>query len=139
MLKHFVALFIIFVFAGQTLAGGFACLKGGGNSAAETACCEQAKSAAGSPVAAMCCQTVCGEPTSGTPGPQSDQPFQGMQIPSPVFTAQLIASINSLFAELFPVAKGSTEPLIVKRSSADALILKLHPPAVYLNNSTFLI
>ncbi len=140
MLKRFLALFVLLVFAGQTLAAGFECEKGGmGDSAAEMSCCRKAKSASSSPVAMLCCQTVCGEPTSGTPGPQSDQGHQGMQVPAPVFTAEILASINSLLAELFPVSKGSTEPLIVERRSADALILQLHPPAVYLNNSTFLI
>lgn len=138
MLKHFAALLIVLAFAGQILADGFACEKGG-HSAAEMSCCRKAKSADSSPVAMICCQTVCGEPTSGTPGPQSDSGSHRAQITAPVFTGQIIASINTLLTELFPVAERSTRSLIVEKRSADALILQLHPPAVYLNNSAFLI
>lgn len=140
MLKRLAAFFIALVFASQTLASGFECEKGGnGDSTAKMSCCRKAKSASSSPVAMLCCQTVCGEPLSGTPGPQSDQGHQGMQIPSPVFTAKTLASINSLLAEVFPVSKGPTNSSIFKRRSADAVVLQLNPPAVYLNNSTFLI
>lgn len=139
MMKRLTALLMVLAFAGQILADGFACEMGDDHSAAEMSCCKKAKSADSSPVAMLCCQTVCGEPTSGTLGPQSEQGSQGMQVPAPLFTVQLLTSINTLLAELFPVSKGSTEPLIVKKRAADAIILQHNPPSVYLNNSTFLI
>ncbi len=129
MLKHFAALFIVLVFASQTLAGGYACSKSSNDSAVEMDCCAQAKSANSSPVAMLCCQTVCGEPTSGTPGTQSETLTHGQQIPAPPVADIQATSFHLLMAVVSPLSK----------RSADALLLRLDPPALYLHNSTFLI
>ena len=129
MLKRLAAFFIVLVFAGQTLAGGFACDGDGGHSAEEMACCKLAKSNAGATMAMLCCQTVCGEPTSGTPGPQSETPSHGQQVPAPSVADIPATAFHLLFATVHPLSK----------RSADALLLQLDPPALYLHNSTFLI
>lgn len=130
MLKHFTALFIVLVFAGQTFAGGFACENGGSHrSAAEMSCCEQAKSGAGVTTAMLCCQTVCGETTSGTPGPQSETVTHQQLVPVSALVAERATSFNLLLSAVLPLSK----------RSADALVLNLHSPALYLHNSTFLI
>ncbi len=129
MLKRLAAFFIVLVFASQTLAGGFACDGDGSDSAAEMACCKLAKSNAGATMAMLCCQTACGEPTSGTPGPQSETPSHGQQVPAPAVADLPTTSFHLLLAAVSPLSK----------RSADALLLRLDPPALYLHNSTFLI
>ena len=129
MLKRLAAFFIVLVFASQTLAGGFACDGEDSQSAGEMACCRLAKSNAGATMAMLCCQTACGEPTSGTPGPQSETPSHGQQVPAPIVADIPATSFHLLFAEVSPLSK----------RSADALLLRLDPPALYLHNSTFLI
>ncbi len=129
MLKRLAAFFIVLAFAGQTLAGGFACDGDGSDSAAEMACCKLAKSNAGATMAMLCCQTVCGEPTSGTPGPQSETPSHGQQAPAPSVADIPATPPHSLFATVSPLSK----------RSVDILLLRLDPPALYLHNSTFLI
>ncbi len=129
MLKRLAAFFIVLVFASQTLAGGFACDGDGSDSAAEMACCKLAKSNAGATMAMLCCQTACGEPTSGMPGPQSETPSHGQQVPAPTVADIPAISFHLLFAAVSPLSK----------RSADALLLRLDPPALYLHNSAFLI
>lgn len=129
MLKRLAAFFVVLVFASQTLAGGFTCDGDGSDSAAEMACCKLAKSSAGATMAMLCCQTACGEPTSGTPGPQSETPSHGQQLPAPPVVDLPVASFHLLLAAVSPLSK----------RSADALLLRLDPPALYLHNSTFLI
>ncbi len=129
MLKRFAAFLVVLIFASQTLAGGFACDSEGGHSAEEMACCRLAKSNAGATMAMLCCQTVCGEPISGTPGPQSETPSHGQQVPTPIVADIPATSFHLLFATVAPLSK----------RSADALLLRLDPPALYLHNSTFLI
>ncbi len=130
MLKRLAALFIVLAFAGQTLAGGFACDGGGSDSAAEMACCQLAKSDAGATTAMLCCQLVCGEPTSGgTPGTQSETPSRAQQVPAPAIADIPATPFHSLFAVAAPLSQ----------RSANALLLRLDPPALYLHHSTFLI
>lgn len=129
MFKRLAAFFIVLAFTSQTLAGGFNCDSDDRSSASEMACCAQAKSASASPVAVMCCQTVCGEPTSGTPGPQSETPTGAKQVPSPSVVDIPVATFKLLLAVAAPVSK----------DRADALLLELDPPALYLHNSVFLI
>lgn len=129
MFKRLAAFFIVLAFASQTLAGGVACDSSDRSSASEMACCAQARSASASPVAIMCCQIVCGEPTSGTPGPQSETPTGGQQVPSPTVVDIPVATFKLLLAVIAPVSK----------DRADALLLELDPPALYLHNSVFLI
>lgn len=130
MFKRLAALFIVFTFASQVLAGGFVCDGGDEHdSAAEMSCCAQAKSANASPVAIMCCEMVCGEPTNNTSGPQSETPWQPQQVPAPPVTVDLKASFNTLLAAVSPSTKRST----------DGLPPDHDPPALYLHNSAFLI
>ena len=129
MLKRLAAFFIVLAFAGQILAGGFACDGDGQNSAAQMACCKLARSNAGATMAMLCCQTVCGEPTGGTPGPQSETPAHGQQAPAPADADIPATPFHLLIAPVSPLSK----------RSADALLLRLDPPALYLHNSTFLI
>ncbi len=131
MSKRLAALFIVLAFASQTLAGGFACDGDDRNSASGMACCAQAKSANPSPVAMLCCQTVCGEPTSEMPGPQSETPTGGQQVPAPP-----VAVIDNFVASLkLPLAIAAS----LYKDRADALLLDLDPPALYIRNSAFLI
>ncbi len=129
MLKRLAAFFIVLVIASQTLAGGFACDGDSSDSAAEMACCKLAQSNAGATMAMLCCQIACGEPMSGTPGPQSETPSHGQQVPAPSVTDLPASSFHLLFAAVSPMSK----------RSADALHLRLDPPALYLHNSAFLI
>ena len=129
MFKRLVALFVVLAFASQTLASGFAC---GGNdrgSASGMACCAQAKSATPSPVAMICCRIVCGKLTSEMPGPQSETPISGSQVPPPVVVNNPVVSFNLL------------PPVVVtsSRYRSDASLLKLDPPPLYIYNSAFLI
>ena len=129
MYKRLAALFIVLVFASQVMASGFVCDGGERDSAAEMSCCAQARSANASPVAVMCCEMVCNEPTSGTSGPQSETPGQPRQIPTPHVNVDLRASLNTLLAAVSPPTK----------RSADGLPPDHDPPALYLHNSAFLI
>lgn len=131
MYKRFAALFILLAFATQTLAGGFACAADGNyEGAAEMACCAQARSANASPVAMLCCQTVCGEPTSGTPGPQSETPGQSPQPPAPSLAVNHVPPVSvSLLAVVALNSKRAT----------DGLLEHSDPPVLYLHNSAFLI
>jgi len=118
------------MFASQTLAGGFVCSGAGdGKNSTEMACCAQAKSATSSPVAMLCCETVCGEPTSGMPGPQSETPGQSPQVPAPLVTITPIPTFESLFAVVSLNSKRAT----------DTLLQHHEPPVLYLHNSAFLI
>ncbi|MCP9496784.1 MAG: hypothetical protein MSG64_20295 [Pyrinomonadaceae bacterium MAG19_C2-C3] len=131
MLKRLVALSIVLLFASQTLAGGFACNGASdGKNSNEMACCAQAKSAASSPVAMLCCETVCGEPTSGTPGPQSETPGQSPQVPAPLVTVTPIPTFESLLAAVIALNSKRT---------MDVLLERLDPPSLYLHHSAFLI
>lgn len=127
MLKHLAATLIVLAFAGQSLAGGVACDKSGPRSGAEMACCEQAKSGTGSTAAMLCCQVVCGEPTDGTSGPQSNAATHQQQIPAPAIVANSVFQIDALFPGDAPI------------KSADVLRVQHSPPALYLHNSSFLI
>ncbi|MBA3440532.1 MAG: hypothetical protein H0T92_11750 [Pyrinomonadaceae bacterium] len=129
MFKRLITLFIVLLFASQSLAGGFVCDGDEHKSAAEMSCCAQAKSAAGSPVAMLCCEIVCDEPTSGTPGPQSETAGQQPQVPAPPVAADSITTFYSLLPVGALKFKGST----------DALSEDPDPPALYLHNSVFLI
>ncbi|MBA3713638.1 MAG: hypothetical protein H0W76_14485 [Pyrinomonadaceae bacterium] len=129
MLKRLAAFFVVLVIASQTLAGGFACDGDGGHNASEMACCKLAKSNAGATMAMLCCQIACGEPMSGTPGPQSETPSHGQQAPAPTVADIPSTPFHLLFAAVSPLSK----------KAADALHLRLDPPALYLHNSTFLI
>ena len=126
MLKYLTTLLIIFVLAGQSLAGEFACDKSANHGAAEMACCKQAKSATGSPAAMLCCQTVCGEETSGPLGLQSEASTSQHPVPAPAIIADLVISSHPIFAGcLFSKSAGA--------------LLNPSPPALYLHNSSFLI
>lgn len=126
MLKRLGALFIVLVFAGQVLAAGSAmCDKRDGETASEMACCAQAKSPLASPTAAICCQVVCGEPTSGTPGAESSGVTQQQVVIAPLPAAVRVASFEPL-----PIA-------ILSKRSTDDLLLQLDPPTLHLYNSIF--
>ena len=126
MLKYLASVLIVFVLAGQSLAGEFACDQSNNHGAAEMACCEQAKSATGAPAAMLCCQTVCGEEIGGTLGLESEARTPQHQIPAPVIVADLIIPPGPLFAGC-----------IFRKSAGSPLALS--PPALYLHNSSFLI
>lgn len=130
MLKRLVTFFIVLLFASQTLAGGFVCNGAGdGKNSNKMACCAQAKSAAASPVAMLCCETICGEPTSGMPGPQSETPGQTPQVPAPLVAVEPFQTFNLLLAVVALNSKRTTDGL--HKHSA--------PPVLYLHNSAFLI
>lgn len=130
MYKRFIALGIILIFASQILAGEFECAASGDHQGmAEMACCAQAKSAAASPVAMMCCEIVCGETTSGPPGPQSETPGRSPQVPAPAVASGPAIAFDLLLAVAVRDAK----------SMAYAFIQDHDPPALYLHNSAFLI
>jgi len=128
MFNRLIALFIVLAFASQVLAGGFACGTDKHNSPAEMACCAQAKSGTASPAAMICCETVCGESPNGTPGTHSDATVRPSVSAAPV-ALHPVAAINQLIAS---TVRPSTRP-------ADALLLHYDPPALYLQNSAFLI
>ena len=129
MFKRLSALFIVLLFAGQTLAGGFACDGDADKSMGEMACCAQAQSANASPVAMLCCQTVCGEPTSGMPGPQSETPGQSPQVTPPLVAVEPIPTFDALLAVV----------ALSSKRAPDILLEQPDPPALYLHNSAFLI
>ncbi len=125
MLKRFATLSIVLVFAGQAFAAGAVCDKRDGGNATEMACCEQASSPLASPTTAICCQVVCGEPTSGTPGAESSGAKQQQVVIAPLPAAVRVASFEPL-----PIA-------ILSKRSTDDLLLQLDPPALHLYNSIF--
>ena len=127
MLRRLLPVFIILTFASQVLAGAIACTKDDQNTPAEMACCAQAKSATASPAAVICCQTACGEPTSGTPGTESENTVRPRV---PVSTLALYPVVTLRHVLPIPVRVFSRP---------DALFLKHDPPALYLHNSSFLI
>ena len=126
MLKRLVTFSILLVFASQVLAAGAACEKGGGHEMAEMACCALAKSSTGAVAAMMCCQIKCGEPTEGTPGPQSESASQ-FRNHAPAAAVQVIA-ITPFVAANIPVSKNPPEVFSLWRD----------PPPIYLQNSSFL-
>ena len=127
MLRRLLPVFIILTFASQVLAGAVACTKGDHNTPAEMACCAQAKTATASPAAVICCQTVCGEPTSGNAGTQSENTVRPRV---PVSTVALHPVVT--FSHVLPIAAH----VFNRRNALD---LKYDPPALYLHNSSFLI
>lgn len=127
MLKHFAATLIVLAFASQSLAGGFVCDESGAYSAAEMACCEQAKSPTGSTAAILCCQVVCGELTDASSGPQSNAAKHQQQLPARAIVANSVFRIDSSYPGNGPL------------KSTDALRVEHSPPALYLHNSSFLI
>jgi len=127
MLKRLAALFLLLAFVGPMMAGGYACTASGERgSGEEMACCKQAQSPSGSSVAKLCCETVCGESTGGTPitpsgaVPQPQAPALHVEVPN-------IASVN-----LLPAVDLSAR-------SANYSLLYHSPPDLYLHNSVFLI
>jgi len=127
MLKRLLPAFIILTFASQVFAGAVACTKGDHNSPAEMACCAQAKMATASPAAVICCQTACGEPTSGNAGTQSENTVRP---PVPVSTVAIYPVV--MFTHVLPIVAH----VFNRRNGLD---LKHDPPALYLHNSSFLI
>lgn len=127
MLKRLAAFSLVLLFAGNALAGAFACGQGDRSSAVEMACCVLAKSAGASPAAVMCCEVVCGE-SGGTSGTQSEDAVR-LRVPALPVAPHPAASFDQLLAS-------SLRPLT---RPADVSLLGPTPPDLYLQNSSFLI
>ena len=128
MKKWCVTFLTVLVFASQSLAGGFACDQDSQNCSGEMACCESGHSLAPSPAAAICCQTICGEATSGA----AAEATLHEQVLTPFAATSFITAFDNSVADAFAVTA-------VLLSTAAQAVLHHDPPARFLINSTFLI
>jgi hypothetical protein len=145
MLRRVTALLMVFLLAGQALAGGIVCgidaISNGFGSTDEAACsmqstgecdemacCMQGKSPTGSVVAMICCEVKCGESTGGA---QFNFPPQPLALAPSVVTVRLISldALNEVEAS----------NAIVSAKSAETDLLHHNAPDLFLSNSTFLI
>ncbi len=127
MKKWFVTFLTVLVFASPSLAGGFACDPDRQDCPGEMACCESGHSLVPSPAAAICCQTVCGEATSGA----AVEATLHEQILTPFAAISFIAAFDDSVTNASVVA--------VLLSTAANAVRHHDPPALFLINSTFLI
>jgi hypothetical protein len=145
MSGRIAALIMVLVLSGQALAGGIACgvdalsnnLGGktemscpmqGQDGCEAMACCTQGKSPTGSIVAMICCEVVCGEPTSGS---------QFNFTPQTLVFARPILSYRAIEFDLFGFDIDSAFSVFLRSAESD--LLSHDPPDLFLVNSTFLI
>jgi hypothetical protein len=145
MLKRMAALLMVLLFAGQAMAGGIVCsldaINNGlspNNEAAcpmegttdcdEMACCALGTSPTGSMAAMICCETVCGESTSGA---QFNFTPQTITLAPPVVAIRVISLVS--------LDETATSTASVSMRSAENHRLHYHPPAIFLSHSAFLI
>lgn len=143
MLRPIAALIMVFIVAGQALAGGIACgidalneslsnqdetscsMKSDGD-CEDMACCLQGKTPTGAAAAKVCCEVFCGESTGGA---QFDFTPQTLAFAPPIVSYRIIEfespSSESAFSVFF--------------RSAENDLLSHHSPDLFLKNSTFLI
>lgn len=126
MLKQVFTFLMVVTFISQSLIGGFACSQDNQGEEGQMACCVQGHSPSGSAVAMVCCQTACGESTSGA---QIETPqLQQLSLPPatalrlPVFDVQALDDLVSVLSH-----------------QANASLLYQNPPDLFLLNSSFLI
>jgi hypothetical protein len=145
MLKRIAALLMVLLFAGQASAGGIACgvdaisdvfndtgeitcpMQSTGEDG-EMACCMQGKSPTGAMVAMICCEVKCGESTGGA---------QFNFAPLVLALAPSFISVRLVSLDTLSEAEASASAVSLR--SAENNFLHHDPPALFLQNSIFLI
>jgi hypothetical protein len=145
MLNRIAALIMILIISSQALASGIVCginalskalseenemacpMQGEGD-CKDMACCLQGKSPAGSIVAMICCEVVCGESTGGA---------QFDFTPQTLAQAPPIVSYRSV--DFDSLSSDTDSSFSVFLRSAENDLLFHDPPDLFLINSTFLI
>jgi hypothetical protein len=112
------------MFASLLVAGSGLC---DGTSGAPNCCCALAKAPVGAAAAKLCCETVCGEETNETPS-----------TPPETLTSVLIAALPVAAVRVEPVDSLLGTALPVALKSVEASVTHQDPPALYLQNATFL-
>ena len=126
MKKWLVTFLIVLVFGSQLMAGG--CNQRDQNSADGMSCCKEGKSLTSSPVAAACCETICGKSTNDV----GFEPTAYLQILAlPVTTSPRV---------LFNLSESAASSVVsVSIRTMEDAVLHHNPPTLFLFHSTFLI
>lgn len=123
---------MLLVITCQPVLGGIACgmeiINGNDGDMSNMACCTQGKSPTGSIVAQVCCETLCGESTSGS---EFDFTPQALTLSSPI--------INYRIADFYSLNSHSDSAFSAFFRSREDNILSQNPPDLFLSYSTFLI
>ena len=115
---------VLAVFASLLLAGTALC---DGKTEKSNCCCALAKAPVGSAAAKLCCETVCGEESSDTPS-----------TPPETLTSVLILALPIAAVRVEPVDEQLAAALPVTLKSVERAVAHQAPPALYLQNATFL-
>lgn len=94
----------------------------------EATCCSQAQSPLGLPVAKLCCEVVCGMSPLQMPAKQPEE-FKSSHLPQPTTITLKTDSFKQLLSQVLPNF----------RNLSGSFPLESDPPALYLQNSAFLI
>ena len=123
-MSRLVASAVLVAFASLLLAGTALC---DGKTEISNCCCALAKAPLGAAAAKLCCETVCGEETNETPSTPAET-LTSVIIPALPVAAVRVGSVGELLGTALPVARKAVESSVAHQN----------PPALYLQNATFL-
>ena len=123
MAHRLTALLLTLIFAGHALAGSSVCVPKSHTPGCESACCQEAHSAAA--VAKLCCETVCGRPANHGQSAPPDR----VQLPAPTLTVIQFTKLDS----------PETASAFVALKSVEVSLLQHRSPPLFLSHSALLI